>query len=492
MKAELSDSSSILKKSEQYFRDSQLLNYKRTDKFFALLMPAQWLGGIVAALFISPRSWNGAESSIHPHVWAALLLGAIISFLPTLLAIMRPGTALTRQTIAVGQMLTSSLLIHISGGRIETHFHIFGSLALLAFYRDRMIFPTATLVTTLDHFIRGYYFPLSIFGVAYVSPMRAVEHAAWVVFEVVFLLWSCKTSNKDGREVAWHKAMEMQQRQTQKLESIGQLAAGIAHEINTPIQFVGDNVRFLQQEFVGISSLLQTCSATEAANQSAVANIIQVAQAIDSEYLASEIPKALEQSLEGIQRISRIVSAMKEFSHPGGDQKQAIDINKAVESTMIISTNEWKYVADSEMNLDRTLPLVPCIVGEFNQVLLNLFVNAAHEIADVKDKFAGGKGKILVSTKNLGEKVEIRIQDTGGGIPNEIAHKIFDPFFTTKEVGKGTGQGLTLAHHIIINKHGGEINFESKVGVGTTFILTLPTKESVSPSFLDQLQQTSF
>lgn len=471
------ESDQVTVQTAVYLQEILNKNFCRTDRFFSLLMPAQWIGGIITALVVSPKSWDGVDSTIHIHVWAAIILGGLISLLPTLLAIYQPGTVMTRQIITVGQMLTSSLLIHLCGGRLETHFHIFGSLALLAFYRDAKVFHTATLVTLADHLIRGFYFPYSVFGVSYASPWRAVEHGCWVLFEVGCLLWSCKTSNDDSREVAHRRAIEQQQRHTQKLESIGQLAAGIAHEINTPIQFVGDNVRFLKQEFLGLKELFAQCSAVKNGTSSE-AELMTCAGAVDSEYLQDEIPKAIDQSLEGISRITKIVSAMKEFSHPSRTEKQVTDINKAIESTVVVSTNEWKYLADLDLKLDSSLPLVPCVVGEFNQVILNLIVNAAHAIADVKEKGPTGKGRITVQTKNLTDKVEIRIRDTGAGIPADVAQKIFDPFFTTKEVGKGTGQGLSIARSIILGKHGGTINFESKVGQGTTFIITLPFQES--------------
>jgi signal transduction histidine kinase len=474
------DSEDVLKKTEQYYQEIQLTNYKRTDRFFAFLMVAQWLAGILITLIISPFSWNGAESSIHRHVWEAVFFGGAISLFPVFLAIRRPGSIFTRQVITAGQMMTSALLIHLSGGRIETHFHIFGSLALLAFYRDPKVFPTATIITALDHFVRGYFFPASLFGVAYATPWRAVEHAAWVLFEVSFLLWSCRASNQDARKVARHRALEMQQRHVQKLESIGQLAAGIAHEINTPIQFVGDNIRFLQQEFTAINELLRISTQLSDHKEATIAQLDEAAKNLDAAYLVDEIPKALEQSLDGVQRITKIVSAMKEFSHPGHSEKQAIDINKTIESTVVVSTNEWKYVAEIDLILDSSIPLVPCIAGEFNQVILNLIVNAAHAIGDVKERAGGERGRITIRTKKLENKLEIRIQDTGAGIPQEIAHKVFDPFFTTKEVGKGTGQGLAIARSIIVNKHGGSIDFESKLGTGTTFILTLPLHDSAA------------
>jgi PAS domain S-box-containing protein len=283
-----------------------------------------------------------------------------------------------------------------------------------------------------------------------------------------------------ARDITDRKHMESQLAQAQKLESIGQLAAGIAHEINTPTQYVGDNNRFLQDAFQDLSRLFECCvKVPEAigAGTSAEEIVVAIQAAVDEadlEYLSEEIPKAIQQSLEGVERVSKIVRAMKEFSHPGMEEKTAIDINNAIESTLTVARNEWKYVAEVVMDLDRDLPLVPCLPGEFNQVILNMVINAAHAISDVIDKDSGEKGTITVSTRLLDDSVEIRLTDTGSGIPEAVRPKIFDPFFTTKEVGKGTGQGLAISHSVVVDKHGGNITFESEMGKGTTFIIRLP------------------
>ena len=198
------------------------------------------------------------------------------------------------------------------------------------------------------------------------------------------------------------------------------------------------------------------------------------ARAIDVAYLTKEIPEAIQQSLEGIERVAKIVQAMKEFSHPGSEEKTAIDLNSAIESTLTVARNEWKYVADMVMELDPTLPLVPCLPGELNQVVLNIIVNAAHAITDVVGDGSRGKGTITVSTRRDGGWVEIRITDTGTGIPEAVRDKVFDPFFTTKEVGKGTGQGLAIAHDVVVKKHGGTLTFTSEIGQGTVFRIRLP------------------
>jgi signal transduction histidine kinase len=286
-----------------------------------------------------------------------------------------------------------------------------------------------------------------------------------------------------GSDITQRNVLEDQLRQAQKLESVGQLAAGIAHEINTPTQYIGDNVRFLKdafQELKGVlgkyEGLLATCDrgspAPDKAQEAAAAE-----ERREVDYLLEEIPKAIEQTLEGVMRVSTLVGAMKEFSHPGTKEKTLLDLNHAIESTITVARNEWKYVADLETDFDLSLPLVSCRPGEFNQVILNLIVNAAHAIAEVVEKGKFEKGTIKVQTRNCPEWCEIRIQDTGSGIPEKVRAKIFDPFFTTKEIGKGTGQGLAIAHSVVVDKHGGTIHFETQVGVGTIFIIRLPWNE---------------
>ncbi|MEM5786892.1 MAG: ATP-binding protein, partial [Syntrophobacteraceae bacterium] len=257
-----------------------------------------------------------------------------------------------------------------------------------------------------------------------------------------------------------------------KLESIGQLAAGIAHEINTPAQYVGDNLRFLLEAFSELTkyhdearSILQRL-ALQSNDRSMAESMKTAADPDELEYLGQEIPRAIQQSLEGIVRITGIVKAMREFSHPGNDEKSNLDLNKAIDSTITVARNEWKYFAEMVTELDPLLPLVPCLPGEFNQVILNLIINAAQAISEKQNKSGNRqKGTITVSTRLFDSNtVEIRIADTGTGIPKAIRSRIFDPFFTTKEVGKGTGQGLAISRSVIVDKHGGTIDLESQVG----------------------------
>ncbi len=285
-----------------------------------------------------------------------------------------------------------------------------------------------------------------------------------------------------GADITEQKYLESQLSQAQKLESIGQLAAGIAHEINTPTQFVGDNIRFLQDAFIDIGTLLEKnselfASYSEVAGCKEFIHDMEMAmEKSDMAFISEEAPKAIQAALRGVDRIATIVRAMKEFSHPGTKEKTPIDINKAIESTITVARNEWKYIAEMEINFDKSLPLVPCLPGDFNQVILNLITNAAHAISKTTGNEPGNKGKITITSRNKNDFAEICVSDTGAGISPDIIDKIFDPFFTTKEVGKGTGQGLALSRSVIVDKHGGTIKVKIEEGKGTTFIISLPMK----------------
>ena len=282
------------------------------------------------------------------------------------------------------------------------------------------------------------------------------------------------------RDVTERKRTERQVAQSQRLESIGQLAAGIAHEINTPIQYVGDNIHFLSDSFKGLSALLAAyreleCPAKNAPEEPGLRDrTARLAEEVDIEYLQAEIPKAIQQSLDGVRRVAEIVGAMKELSHPGTTAKCAVDLNHLIGNTILVSKHAWKLVAEVTTDFDSELPTLQCIAGDLSQVILNLIVNAADAIADtVKDK-GGIRGRVVISTRRCGDWAEIRVSDNGPGIPESIQPRIFDPFFTTKDVGKGTGQGLAIAHAMITQKHQGTIHLETQKGVGATFVIRLP------------------
>jgi two-component system, NtrC family, sensor kinase len=278
---------------------------------------------------------------------------------------------------------------------------------------------------------------------------------------------------------------------SQKLESVGRLAAGVAHEINTPVQFVSDNVQFVRTSMTDICAVIHAYRDLKDAAQSsgdvaaAVRLVEDAEKAADLDYILKNAPQALDSSIDGLERIATIVRSMKEFAHPDQTEKTMADLNQAIRSTLVIAHNEYKYVAELATEFD-DLPSIPCFLGEINQVVLNLLVNASHAISDVV-KDSGKRGKINVRTRLDGNEVEISISDTGTGIPESARNKIFDPFFTTKEIGKGTGQGLAIAHSVIVKKHGGTLRFETACGKGTTFFIRLPIHAPIDGSDAQQV-----
>jgi len=280
------------------------------------------------------------------------------------------------------------------------------------------------------------------------------------------------------RDVTEHRQVLEELGDAQKLESVGRLASGIAHEINTPIQFVSDSIHFVSEAF---SDLLPLIAAQQALHEAALEGaptreladeVTQAEQTADLDYLVENVPAALERSVEGLERVATLVRSMKDFAHPDGKEKAPADLVRGLESTLIIARNEFKYVADVQTDF-QSVPPVTCHISELNQVFLNLIVNAAHAIGE-KVKGTETRGQIRVGARALDGQVEVAISDTGGGIPDEIRQKVFEPFFTTKEVGRGTGQGLAIARSVVVDKHQGTLSFESTVGVGTTFFVRLP------------------
>jgi PAS domain S-box-containing protein len=546
----------------------------------------------------------------------AIFFGAAINALPLLLIRKRPGSWQTRYAVTVAQMLWSALLIDLTGGRIETHFHVFGSLAFLAFYRDAGVLIAGTVVVTIDHLLRGLLWPEAVYGISNPEWWRFLEHAGWVVFEVIVLLLGTQRGRRDmfllaereavleqtnaiveqrvelrtrelgqsldryrslventnaipfeldpktsklsyiapqaarffgcriedlhaerfiqliheddrerlmthmaaamqgkvndgdsidyrmitgdGRlinvrttlcaltadsplrgitiDVTKQTKLEVELRQAQKLESVGKLAAGIAHEINTPVQFVSDSVHFAKSGIEDMFKLLASCQRTQrsvldgAPAEADAQEAEEIAAQINLPFLSERLPRALELALEGLGRVSVIVKSMKEFAYPHTAEMVAADLNRAIQSTLTIARSEVKYTADLETDLAE-LPPVRCHIGDINQVVINIVVNAAHAIAA---KNPGEKGKIKVSTRREGDDVVIAIADTGPGIPDHLHERIFDPFFTTKAVGSGTGQGLAIARTIVVDRHHGTLSFDTHLGMGTTFYVRLP------------------
>jgi signal transduction histidine kinase len=601
--------------------------FVRRDRMFAWLFAAQWVFAILVALLWSPRAWAGMSQTDDLHLAYAFILGGVLTLLPIFVIRSWPGRPLTRHVVAVTQMIWSALLIHLSAGRIETHFHVFASVAFLALYRDWKVLATAMVVLAAEHLARGALWTESIYGVADAEWWRFLEHAFWLlacnavlVAGIVYsqremrllahrqaelemvnrhiearvvgrtqelsdsreqyrlllettktIPWewrpsenrftyvgpqirgllevradectvpqflpghllpedrertlaalSCADENtldievrmrtgsgkwvwlrliggasadvptardrSTGRivrgvilDVTQSRDMEAQLRQSQKLESVGRLAAGVAHEINTPVQFVSDSVTFVRSAAADLAHLIEKY---RAANQSildgapslALAQVVADAEEeADLEYLLGNMPRALDRSLEGLGRVATIVRSMKEFAHPDQKDKTSVNLNQAILSTVTIASNEYRYVANLETELE-DLPLVECHAGDVNQAVLNIIVNAAHAIGDVV-KDTGEKGLIRIRTRNEGDAVLISISDTGGGIPPHVRDYVFDAFFTTKEVGRGTGQGLAIARQVVREKHGGDLTFDTVIGSGTTFHIRLPISD---------------
>jgi two-component system, NtrC family, sensor kinase len=329
-----------------------------------------------------------------------------------------------------------------------------------------------TIATTADGISRG------------IHDLRLARHETEEVFLDLSIIRTRATGDGGrpvialvGFDVTQRRQMEAQRAQGQKLEAIGHLAAGIAHEINTPIQFIGDNLHFLSTSFADLTHALDAVKAHIEAGGDSQGDLAQAMAQSDLPFLVDEVPRAVAQSLEGVTRVAGIVQALKKFSHPDGGAKQPIDINACILTTLTVARNEYKYAAELITQLATDLPPIPGIAGELGQTFLNLVVNAAQSITE-KNRDTATRGTITISTALVRDMLEVRISDTGTGIRPEHHQRLFTPFFTTKPVGKGTGQGLALCHAVVVQHHGGTITCDSEFGSGCTFIIRLPLTAS--------------
>lgn len=454
--------------ADTIFHAHQQQIYQHTDRLLAQLMGAQWIAGIVFALWVSPRTWSGAASQTHVHVWAAVFLGGSISLFPALLARFRPGAQSTRYTIATAQMLMSALLIHLTGGRIETHFHVFGSLAILAFYRDWRVLVPATIVVALDHLLRGIFWPQSVYGVLVASEWRWVEHAAWVVFEDVFLVMSCVRGVRELREIANHTATleEAHKDQARHAIELGELVsrlrlsqqqlegatraksefvANMSHELRTPLNAITLYSELLQENAVAEN------------RQEDVADLAKIQTA----------SKHLLGLINGILDLSKIEAGKMELDLETFDVKRMVD-----ELISTIDAVVRKNGNTLSVTFGEHLGTMHADLTKTRQILFNLLSNAAKFTSE-------GCVSLHVDRRVVAgaDCIELVVTDTGIGLTQEQMSRLFRPFAQAdtsiaRKYG-GTGLGLALVWRFC-QLMGGEVSVESPATGGARFVVLLP------------------
>jgi signal transduction histidine kinase len=493
-------------RAEHLLVEYQDAQWKQTDRMFAVLLFIQWLACIAVALWISPRAWEGLESHIHPHVWAAVYLGGLIAALPIALVIVRPGEAITRYVISVAQVTHSALLIHLSGGRIETHFHVFGSLAFLSFYRDWRVLIPATVVVAVDHALRGIFWPESVFGIATTSPWRWMEHAGWVVFEDIILVWACVRGAKELAMLAMRQAeleatnqrVEAEvQRQTVRLESVSQELIGTARragmaEIATGVLHNVGNV--LNSVNVSATVVVDRLKSSEVSSLVKVGEMLQSNQTNMQEFLTADkrgkqlpgflieladcmqkehqgILQELNTVATGLDHIKQIVSAQQQHAK-SGSARVKVTPDELFESAVSMDIGVWQI---ENLTITRDFQQIGTIVLDKHrvmQILINLLSNAKKAVLASPNP----EKRIELSTRKIveGDKSSIQfiVKDNGIGIDPENLAKIFGHGFTTS--ADGHGFGLHSAANAA-SEMGGKLNVDSEgLGKGATFMLELP------------------
>ena len=484
----------------------QSAQWKQTDRMFAVLLLLQWLAGVAVATWLSPRAWEGLESHVHPHIWAAVYLGGLIAAAPIALVVVRPGEAITRYVISAAQVMHSALLIHLSGGRIETHFHVFGSLAFLSFYRDWRVLVPATVVVALDHAVRGIFWPESVFGVAAASHWRWLEHAGWVVFEDIILVWACLRGAKELAILAARQA-ELEAtnqrveaevaRQTERLESVSQeligtarragmadIATGVLHNVGNVLNSVNisASVALNKLKHSEISSLakvgdllkvnrtnLPAFLTADERGKHLPAFLIELSECLGREQTG--LIEELHTVATGLDHIKEIVSAQQQHAKSGSARVKvspAEVFEKAIAMDLGVASDENpKIVRDFP-------PIAPVVIDKHKvlQILINLLSNAKKAVvaSPRRDK------QIELSTRKIDgpEKsfIQFEVRDNGVGISPDHLAKIFARGFTTR--ADGHGFGLHSAANAA-GEMGGQLTVASQgLDCGATFTLELP------------------
>ena len=458
----MSSAAVTLPRADELFREHFDANARVTSRVFAWLFIGQWAFAMMLALVWSPYGWAGKAQVIHAHVWAALGLGGLLCSLPLFLALKRPAAVETRMVVAVSQMLWSALLIHLSGGRIETHFHVFGSLAFVAFYRDWRVLVPATVVVAGDHLLRGIFWPESVYGIANPEWWRFVEHALWVVFEDVVLVLACVRGVAELRSLAERQAQtealnhservksEALERalgeikashealsRAEKLAAVGQLAASVGHELRNPLGAVRNGLAYVTRRLNGPPH--------ELAGDKRVPEFLGV---MDRE----------------LNQCVRIISSLLDFARERKLDMRPCPLRPLVDDAVGLVPARPNVRVDNQVGDELPIPLLD--KEQFRQVLANLVQNAVESIP------ADKAGTVTVSAQAAGDgTVFVAIADNGSGIAAQDLERIFQPLFTTKT--KGTGLGLAIVEGLV-KKHGGTISVRSAPGHGTVFTVQLP------------------